>query len=185
MLRHLTRNNHRRQETKTFVSLYLSPSSLVPICFKDISSPLYGTSTKISDVYSSITSSPPGKLFTQQILDYVTVGGSSARVVPSESASNEEKALLLKLRDVLERGDLVSMQHLTVIQILTRNQFVAAIGGQSLIFISSGNFDAASKLLIPKALTGLSGEIVAQNVVINDEIGYTNLVIDEARDLEL
>ncbi|EPQ58077.1 hypothetical protein GLOTRDRAFT_136861 [Gloeophyllum trabeum ATCC 11539] len=144
--------------------LAINPETTIPIAFQDAN---LGASLEQSTldvvVAKCQAKGPPGKLYKDiAVVNTLTTSGSSARVVPHDSADERHREQLAEFHKLL--GD----QHL----------FLAVAADSLLAFCSSENRAVAEKLGVPAALIGLRETIIASHVSIQDHSTFVDFAVE-------
>ncbi|KAL4253147.1 hypothetical protein ABKN59_004145 [Abortiporus biennis] len=142
----------------------------VPVTLKDI----YPSDDPSMKPLSELTTSgigPSGKFykgeFALELMKTLRTGGSCARIVASDKATEAQKNNFQRFQQRLHEGDL----------------FVAMIGSNTLAFCSSANQALGNKLKISSALIGQEENVLVSEVAVEDDNAYFEAIMhaDESR----
>ncbi|TFY72685.1 hypothetical protein EVG20_g353 [Dentipellis fragilis] len=140
----------------------LDPARAVPVTLKDISAPSSLGSTLLDTILKPGPKGPPGKLYrhsaASSVLNTLNTGGFSARMVPHESATEDQRSLFANLQAQLDDDGL----------------FIFVVGPETLACCASTNKALCEKLRIAPAIQGLSGTVMVSHVQLADHCAFAD-----------
>ncbi|KAA1471087.1 hypothetical protein DENSPDRAFT_837013 [Dentipellis sp. KUC8613] len=140
----------------------LDPARAVPVTLKDISASGSLGLTALDAILKPGPKGPPGKLYrhnaASSVLDTLTTGGSSARMVPHENATEDQRSLFAKLQAQLDDDGL----------------FIFMVGSVTLACCAATNKALCERLRIAPAIQGLSGTVIVSHVQLADHCAFAD-----------
>lgn len=174
------------EPVKSLIKLRLDPSTAISTAFKDVHPASWNWNENLVSLLPGEHDGLPAKLYPQDVIDHLSTGGSSSRLVVDESSGDEQKELLTNLIGRLEENrELVScLQQSNSALIDAISQLITVANCQTLVMIPSQNRDAAARLNFPSSLIGLRKTMIVQNVRINNDTAFMNYAL-EAKDFKI
>lgn len=106
---------------RNLIQLRLSPDVSIPIRFKDVLPASWDVNETLTTLLPGEHDGLPGKLYPQDVLNHLALGGSTARLATDETATRGQSELFQSLTSQLEEnGHIVSVcliYHLSAVDI--------------------------------------------------------------------
>ncbi|THU88410.1 hypothetical protein K435DRAFT_314458 [Dendrothele bispora CBS 962.96] len=143
--------------------LNLDTSVSVPVELAEISTT---NASNLDSIIATSSKGPPGKFYAKEgalkVLDTLRSGGSSARIIPSGAATDQQKTDFERFFQRLSQDEL----------------FIALGGSDVLAFCSSDSALISQRLNLPSALISRTGNVLVSRVSIESYTAYANAIME-------
>ncbi|KAI0065412.1 hypothetical protein BV25DRAFT_1681797 [Artomyces pyxidatus] len=145
--------------------LSLDHSVVIPVTLKDVTSATTLDASHLPSVLSPGPKGPPGKLYKSDaavaVLDALETGGSAARFMLDNAASDQQRKVFGTFRSHLDDGGV----------------FIAMAGSATVACCSGTNLAVAEKLAIPSQLRGLAETVLVSHVKVVNYSAFADVAM--------